>query len=97
MGSKGKREFIQVLRLMEIAPKETVASAVTQAIQLGAIGFDAVKQILLARIERRPPRLNLEAYPFLLSWSPETGQVAKVGSTERKDGPDDGQAEAVFG
>ncbi len=65
MGSKGKREFIQVLRLMEIAPKDTVASAVTEAIQLGAIGFDAVKQILLARIERRPPRLNLEAYPFL--------------------------------
>ena len=30
-------------------------------------------------------------------WSLEIGQVAKVGSTERKDGPDDGQAEAVFG
>ena len=65
MGSKGKREFIQVLRLMDIAPKETVAGAATEAIQLGAIGFDAVKQILLAKIERRPPRLNLEAYPFL--------------------------------
>jgi transposase len=65
MGAKGKREFIQVLRLMEIAPKDTVASAVTDAIQLGAIGFDAVKQILLSKIERRPPRLNLEAYPFL--------------------------------
>ncbi len=62
MGSKGKREFIQVLRLM---PKEAVAAAATEAVQLGAIGFDAVKQILLARIERRPPRLNLEAYPFL--------------------------------
>ena len=65
MGSKGKREFIQVLRLMEIAPKHTVADAATEAIRLGAIGFDAVKQILLAKIERRPPRLNLEAYPFL--------------------------------
>jgi transposase len=65
MGSKGKREFIQVLRLMEIAPKETVASAVTDAIRLGAVGFDAIKQILLAKIERRPPRLNLQAYPFL--------------------------------
>jgi transposase len=65
MGAKGKREFIQVLRLMEIAPKDTVASAVTDAIQLGAIGFDAVKQILLSKIERRPPRLSLEAYPFL--------------------------------
>ncbi len=33
----------------------------------------------------------------VLRWSPEIGQVVKVGSTERKDGPDDGQAEAVFG
>ena len=32
-----------------------------------------------------------------VSWSPEFGQVAKVGSTERKDGPDDGKAEAIFG
>ena len=65
MGAKGKREFIQVLRLMEVAPKDTVAAAATEAIRLGAVGFDAVKQVLLARIERRPPRLNLEAYPFL--------------------------------
>ena len=32
-----------------------------------------------------------------LRWSQEIGQAAKVGSTERKDGPDDGKAEAVFG
>jgi transposase len=65
MGNRGKREFIQVLRLMEIASKDVVAAAVTDAIQLGAIGFDAVKQIVLARIERRPAKLNLAAYPFL--------------------------------
>ncbi len=65
MGNRGKREFIQVLRLMEAAPKDVVASAVTEAIRLGAIGFDAVKQITLARIERRPVRLDLTAYPHL--------------------------------
>src|SRR3954464_1954527 len=43
MGNRGKREFIQVLRLMEAMPKDVVASAVTDAIRLGAIGFDAVK------------------------------------------------------
>ena len=53
MGNRGKREFIQVLRLMEEAPQDVVACAVTQAIRLGAIGLDAVKQITLARIERR--------------------------------------------
>ena len=43
MGNKGKREFIQVLRLLEVIPKEVVTYAVTEAIHLGAIGFDAVK------------------------------------------------------
>ncbi len=65
MGNRGKREFIQVLRLMEAMPQEVVTFAVTEAIRLGAIGFDAVKLIALARIERRPARLDLAAYPHL--------------------------------
>jgi transposase len=65
MGNRGKREFIQVLRLLEIASREVVAAAVTDAIHLGAIGFDAVRQIVLARIERRPAKLDLAAYPYL--------------------------------
>jgi len=71
MDNRGKREFIQVLRLMEAAPEEIVAGAMNDAIRLGAIGFDAVKsmrtlafarEIVLARIEKRPPRLNLASY-----------------------------------
>jgi len=65
MGNRGKREFIQVLRLLETMPLEIVTAAVTQVIHLGAIGFDAVKLIALARIERRPVRLDLAAYPHL--------------------------------
>ena len=61
MGNRGKREFIQVLRLMETCPM----AAVTEAIRLGAVGFDAVKQITLARAERRPLRLDLARYPHL--------------------------------
>src|SRR5271156_4133524 len=65
MGNRGKREFIQVLRLMEAAPKEVVADAVNDAIRLGAIGFDAVKQIGLARHDERnattPPHASPEA------------------------------------
>jgi Mu transposase, C-terminal domain len=72
MGNRGKREFIQVLRLMEAAPKEIVAGAVNDAIRLGAIGFDAVKQIVLARIEKRPPRLNLASYPYIPQTSVKT-------------------------
>jgi transposase len=65
LGNRGKREFIQVLRLLEAMPLEVVSFAVTEAIRIGAIGFDAVKLIALARIERRPARLDLSAYPHL--------------------------------
>jgi hypothetical protein len=65
MGNRGRREFIQVLRLLEAIPMAVVAAAVAEAIRLGAIGFDAVKQIALARVERRPARLDLTAYPHL--------------------------------
>ena len=31
----------------------------------GLVGYDAVKHLLLCRIERRPPRLDLDVYPYL--------------------------------
>ena len=65
MGNRGKREFIQVLRLIEVFGQGLVADAVKAAIRLGAPGFDAVKQLILSRIERRPPRLDVTAYPYL--------------------------------
>ena len=76
MGNRGKREFIQVLRLLEAMPKEVVAHAVAEAIHLGAIGFDAVKLIALARIERRPARLDLAAYPHLPKLAVRTTRAA---------------------
>ena len=65
MGKKGKREFVQVLRLMETFRIEDVTAAVGDAIARGAIGFDAIKHLVLCRIERRPPRLNMTVYPYL--------------------------------
>jgi transposase len=65
MGKKGKREFVQVLRLMEVFRIDDVASGVRDAIARGAIGFDAVKHLVLCRIERRPPRLDMTIYPYL--------------------------------
>lgn len=65
MGNRGKREFIQILRLMELFPETVVSAAVIEAMRLGAIGFDAVKQLVLARVEQRPARLDLARYPYL--------------------------------
>ena len=59
----GSREYVQVLRLMETFDLEEVARAIEDALQLGTISFDAVKHLLLCRIERRPPRLDMENYP----------------------------------
>ncbi len=65
MGKKGKREFVQVLRLMEVFKIDDVAACVRDAIARGAVGFDAVKHLVLCRIERRPPRLDMTIYPYL--------------------------------
>ena len=50
MGKRGKREFVQVLRLMENFRKEEVHNAVRDALRLGAVSFDAVKHLVLCRI-----------------------------------------------
>jgi hypothetical protein len=65
LGKKGKREYVQTLRLLETLPLPEVARAIEDALRLGAISFDAVKHLLLCRIERRPARLDLENYPHL--------------------------------
>jgi transposase len=65
LGKAGRREWVQVLRLLEVFRPEEVAAGVDEALRLGAIGFDAVKHLVLCRIERRPPRLDLEVYPYL--------------------------------
>jgi len=58
-GKPGKREFVQVLRLLEVFRPDDVLDGVREAIARGVIGFDAVKHLVLCRIERRPQRLDL--------------------------------------
>ena len=54
-----------MLRLLETFSRQEVAAAVRDAIRLGALSFDTVKHLLLCRLEGRPPRLDLELYPYL--------------------------------
>jgi len=65
MGKPGKREYVQVLRLLETFDLADLHGAVRDALHLGAIGYDAVKHLVLCRIERRPPKLDLDVYPYL--------------------------------
>ena len=77
MGRRGKREYVQALRLLETFSQQEVAAAVRDAIRLGALSFDAVKHLVLCRLEGRPPRLDLELYPYL--------PRVRVGTTSARD------------
>jgi hypothetical protein len=72
----GGREYVQVLRLLETFSLVELTQAVEDALELGTIGFDAVKHLLLCRIERRPPRLDMENYPHLPLAQVRTTQAA---------------------
>ena len=72
----GSREYVQVLRLLETFDLSEVTRAVEDALRLGAISFDAVRHLLLCRIERRPPRLDMENYPHLPMAQVRTTQAA---------------------
>jgi hypothetical protein len=72
----GSREYVQVLRLLETFAIEEVTYAAEQALRLGTISFDAVRHLLLCRIERRPPQLDMENYPHLPLAQVRTTQAA---------------------
>src|SRR5262249_1575741 len=65
MAKRGKREFVQVLRLLEVFRPEDVLAGIREAIARGTTGLDAVTHLCPSRIERRPPRLDLTVYPSL--------------------------------
>jgi transposase len=73
----GSREYVQVLRLLETFSLVEVTGAIEDALRLGTISFDAVKHLLLCRIEQRPPRLDMENYPHL--------PLAQVRTTQASD------------
>jgi hypothetical protein len=76
LSKHGSREYVQVLRLLETFDLAELSLALEDALRLGTIGFDAVRHLLLCRIERRPPRLDMENYPHLPLAQVRTTQAA---------------------
>jgi transposase len=76
-GNQGRKEYIQILRLLEKYSEREVETAIKEAFRLGAISADAVKHLALARIECRPAKLKLSDYPNL--------PLAEVNRTQPKD------------
>ena len=77
MGWGGKWEYVQALRLLETFSQQEVHAAIRDAIRLRALSFDVVKHLVLCRLEGRPPRLDLELYPYL--------PRVRVGATSARD------------
>lgn len=65
MERRGRKEYIQVLRLLENFSLTQVEQAIKQAMGFGTIGFDAIKHLILCAIEQRPAKLDLTLYPYL--------------------------------
>jgi hypothetical protein len=61
----GRREYVQVLRLLESFDLGDLHAAVKTALRMGAVGFDAIKHLVLCQVEKRPPKLDLDVYPYL--------------------------------
>src|SRR5664279_576320 len=76
LNKHGSREYVQVLRLLETFSIKEVTCAIEDALLLGTISFDAVKHLLLCRLEQRPPRLDMENYPHLPLAQVRTTQAA---------------------
>src|SRR5271168_2442493 len=72
----GSREYVQVLRLLETFDLSELTLAIEDALRLGTISFDAVRHLLLCRIEQRPPRLDMQNYPHLPLAQVRTTQAA---------------------
>jgi len=65
LGKRGRREYVQVLRLLETFSVAEVHRGIREALAWRAISFDAVKHLVLCVLEQRPPKLDLENYPHL--------------------------------
>ena len=54
-----------MLRLVETFDLADLHVAVKTALRMGAVGFDAIKRLVLCQVEKRPPKLDLDVYPYL--------------------------------
>ncbi len=65
LGHSGTREYIRCLRLLEKASPKELEQAVEQALQIGALGADAIRLILEHRRERPVGLFSLDGRPHL--------------------------------
>lgn len=65
MRKAGRREYVQVLRLLETFDIDDLHAAIRKALRLSVVGFGAVKHLVLCPVEKRPSKLDLNVYTYL--------------------------------
>ena len=68
--------------------QSSYSAAIKDALRLRAVGFDAVRHLLLCRIESRPPKLDLASYPYLQHANVEGIAVRQLGAHGTDSTPD---------
>ena len=63
--NRGRREFIQVLRLLETTKLSELCFVVAQAFERRAVSFDAIRHLLMSRQQQSIAHLDLRTYPYL--------------------------------
>jgi len=61
--SEGKRDYIKVLRLLEVYSIDDVEKGLYLAFDQGIFSIEALKHLILRQIERRPPNLEMIDFP----------------------------------
>ena len=99
MGRRGKREYVQVLRLLgDLQSLQEVHAAVKGCHPPGSrMSFDAVKHLVLCRLEGRPPRLDLELYPYLPRVRVSTTSAGDYMTLARRGGRHERPVDAAIG
>ena len=80
LGSKGTREFIKVLRLMERCTLNQLAGAVIAALEMGATESDAIALVLAHRMEPPVALFSLDGVPHLRSYAIEPPDLGAYGA-----------------
>ena len=78
--SRGTREYIQVLRLLEDHSPADVTRAVQQALELGVDRYEAIKSLTLCPPEHSPSPLDLNGRGWLAAYRIIPAPIARYGA-----------------
>jgi transposase len=78
-GGEGTREYIRVLRMLEVHPLPHLRRAVEQALSVGAIRRDAIAQFMIPREEWRATVFVLDGHPHLRGVKVQAPDITQYG------------------